>query len=238
MYRVWVCVSLCVLSILVSRASAQNAAGVFGPVVREGLRDLDYRYSVDEPADDLASPWVQRLHYDYAFNGRAMGRIVGQWRDTGNDVEADFIRAELFVEAGKPTEAWTTGFRFDAMARNGDRPDQVGLHWTNEVQLNARTSVRFVSFNTWKFGDEAPDRVFLETRAAIRHRRDRYAIGFESYNPWGNIDNLNRFRENRHQVGPFVSAPVGPISVFISPLFGISESAPDVKLRTRFIKRF
>lgn len=226
-------------TLMVSSAWGQNGGGVFGPIVPDGHRLWDYRYSVDDPGDDEA--WVQRIHYEAEVAGNLMWRVVGQWRNRGMDAdtEVDFARGELFIDAGKVTSWWHTGFRVDAMVRNGKRPDQFNAAWTNQFALGEGMIARVLVFTSHQVGDNAADGVSVQTRALISKKLSSGAtVGFESYDPWGSTENFVSYDDGRHQVGPFVSGPVGPLHLFGGLLFGTTQSAPDLTMRVRVIKRF
>ena len=234
--RVW---PITLIGLMFSSAWAQNGGGVFGPIVPEGHRLWDYRYSVDAPGDDEA--WIQRIHYEQEVAGNLMWRVVGQWRNRGmdTDTEFDFTRAELFIDAGKLTPWWHTGFRVDAMVRNGDRPDQFNAAWTNQFALADGVIARFLVLGSQQIGDKAADGVQHQTRALLSKKLPSgVVLGFESYDPWGSTEKFATYEEGRHQVGPFVAGKVAGINLFGGLLFGTTDSAADLTMRVRVIKKF
>lgn len=225
------------MSLLASPLLAQNTAGVFPPMVNEGHSSLQYR-----AANDLdRHGFVQRLHYQRAVNGDFMWRVVGQSRKTPNkDVDFDFFQAELFWDLSENTESWRTGFRFDVRVRDRGRPGQLGVHWTNQVQLNANTRARFLVMTAVDIGDGAPSGVLLQTRGDVaRSLPSGVEIGLELYNTWGYSSDFGDFDDQLHEFGPMVTVPFGDgWSVLGSVLFGLSDRAPDQDLRFWLTKSF
>lgn len=234
-------VILAALVAATSCAAAQNIGGVFGPKVTEGRRMVEYRIGIAEPGDELGSPWVQRALYEHAFEGRVNARIEYQWRDPSPEagVQFDHLRVLALVEAGKLTPFWTTGFRFDARVREGDRPNDIGVHWTNQFDLSPRVRFRAVALNTFEFGGTGADRLTFETRASLFRSFDGGGnAGVELFNNWGNTADPAAFNETRHEVAPVVNWALGGGFTFNTSLaFGISEAAPDLTLRLRLSRR-
>jgi len=229
---------LAMMGTTLGMAWAQNGGGVFGPVVPEGHRLWDYRYSADDPDSD--GSWIQRLHYEEEVAGNLMWRVVGQVRNRGasRDTEFDFVRGELFIDAGKLTSWWHTGFRVDGMMRNGSRPDQFNAAWTNQFALGESTIARFLIFTSQQVGDNAAEGVQVQTRALLSKRLDNgLLIGLESYDPWGSTENWSSYGEGRHQVGPFIAGKASGLDLFGGLLFATTDSASDVTFRIRIIKR-
>ncbi|MEM9810559.1 MAG: hypothetical protein AAF788_04970 [Pseudomonadota bacterium] len=222
-------------------ASAQNAAGVFGPVVDENTRQLEFRWSIAEPDDGL-TPWVQRAHWEQGLSDRLSYRLGVQWRDrsSSSDVELDFVRGMLFFEAGQPTENWTTGFRFDARARNGSRPDELALSWTNQYALGPSTFARFNVMSFFQIGDSAPDNPIIETRSTVVKRlREGRSVALELYNVYGEFGQFGGWSDQRHELAPVYSTPIfNGYYLWSSIAVGLSEPVPDYTLRFRVGKRF
>lgn len=76
-------------------SEAQNTAGVFGPIVKEGHASAEYRVTFDPESDGLA----QRIHYQQSINGDFMWRAVYGTRKTpDSDFDPDFFQTELYWE--------------------------------------------------------------------------------------------------------------------------------------------
>lgn len=226
---------------LLSFAQAQNTAGVFGPIVREGHKLAEYRFSSGEIFDEV-TPWAQRIFYEQSFSDRLLGRLEYQWRDRSEftDAEFDFLRAMLWVEGGKITENWTTGFRFDARVRNGDRPDDVAVSWTNQFELSDDTVARFVVMSFFNMGEGVDSAPVIETRSSIYRRLESgHSIGLEFYDNFGRVNDFAALDEGRHEIAPVVTWPVpGPYTLYTSVSFGLSDPVPDYGLRMRVGRRF
>ena len=218
-----------------SQASAQNGAGVFGPIVVPGHRLAEYRYTIAEPGDDLSSPWIRRIHYEEALGEHLMWRVIGQIRDPGAGTEFDSLKGEIFIDLGKLSSRWHTGLRLDAFLRQGDRPEELGVHWTNQFTVSERSFIRVVALTAYQFGENASDDPLLSTRASyVRQLGRGWSTGLESYDQWGTFDALGRFDQRTHEAGPFLNVPItGGWSVFLSGLVGTSEAAPNTSLRWR-----
>lgn len=221
---------LTALTLVAQSAPAQNTGGVFPPNVNEGHHSWQYRVAFDPDSDRMA----QRVHYQQSLNGDLMWRVLGQVRKTDDsDTDFDFFQAELFWELSDDGARWRTGLRFDARVRDRGRPGLLGLHWTNHVQLDERTRVRFLAMTLADVGDGARDGVFVETRADLAHRlASGVEIGVEMYNRYGSTRDFGAFNEQSHQFGPIVTIPTGNgWSVLAGLLLGLSDAAPDQDYR-------
>ncbi len=234
---------LCLLALCLGQASAQNNAGVFGPKVNEGRKVFEYRYAVAEPLENAPDDrWSQRAHYEHAFGDRFMGRIGVQWRDNASmdQAEFQFLRGMLFMELGEVTDRWTTGLRFDARVRNGDGPDDLALSWTNQYDLGPQTFARFVVMSFYQFGDLAADNPVIETRSTVVHRfKSGPGLGLELYNTFGEIGAFGDFDDQRHEISPVITVPLGGgYSLFTGIGLGLSEPVADNSFRMRLIRNF
>lgn len=224
-------------TLLTQAALAQNTGGVFPPIVNEGHSSWQYRAAFDPDTDRFA----QRLHYQRSIDGDLMWRVLGQTRKTADsDVDFDFFQAELFWELSEDGAPWRTGLRFDARVRDRGRPGLVGVHWTNHLQLDADTRVRFLVMSLADVGDGARDGVFFETRADVAHRlASGIEIGVEMYNRYGSTRDFGDFDEQSHQLGPMVTVPVGGgWSLFGGLLLGLSDGASDQDFRLWVTRAF
>ena len=214
-------------------ASAQNTGGVFGPVVNEGDRQVQYRITFDPDSDGLA----QRIHYEQALNGDFMLRGVVQARKTtDSDLDFDYFQGELFWELSRDGASWRTGLRLDARIRDGDRPETIGLNWMNHWNLAGSFSARFLVLSSVDIGDNARDGVFLQTRASLYRKLGKGPrLGLELYNSYGSTDGFADFDDQRHQLGPAANFSLGAgRSLFTNVLFGLTDATPDAELRLWF----
>ena len=228
----------CALSTGVSaEARAQNTGGVFPPTVAEGASALEYR--VGYRPQDGSNGLAQRVHYQRAIDTRLMWRVVGQVAGTTDDQSLDFVQGELFWELSEDTDAWRTGFRFDAQVRNGGAPEQLNASWTNQFPVGEALTGRFVLLNKVQIGDRAEDGVAFETRANLFHRtKGGVVLGVETYNLHGSPDDLDPFG-GRQQVGPYAVWPVAEgWGLFTGVLFGANAESPDADYRLWLTRNF
>lgn len=218
-------------------AASQNTGGVFGPVVNEGHRSLQYRAAYDFENYGFA----QRLHYQQAINGDLMWRVLVQARKTTDSrVDTDFVQGELFWQLANPTPNWQHALRFDLRYSTEGRPGAIGVHWTNQFDFAARWMARFVVLTATQIGDGANGDLVMQTRASVAYSLDPgLRAGLELFNTYGPIDDFPTLQAQNHQIGPTIAASVGGgWSIFGSLLFGISDAASDTQGRVFFNRSF
>lgn len=223
-----------ILLLLAAPLYAQNTGGVFPPTVSEGHKSWQYRWAVDPESANGDTAFAQRLHYQQAINDDFMWRIVGQVRKTDDsDFDPDFLQAELFWEFSEAGADYTTGVRFDARLRDGDRPNQIGLNWIHAFKLKQGWSARAILLTSTQVGSNSNSGVNLQTRGRIAKRLEQgHTIGLEMFNSYGNSKNIGSFDEQDHTLGPIYSFPVSKkLSLFVGALFGVSDAAPDAQFR-------
>lgn len=214
-------------------AHAQNTGGVFGPSVNDGHKSFQYRATIDPDNAQSETGFAQRLHYQQAINDDFMWRILGQTRKTSDsDTDFDFVQAELFWEFNA-TDTYQTGVRFDLRIRDNDRPDQIGVNWIHQYQLQNNWSARFLVLGAAQVGSNANDGVSLQVRGNIAKKTAFGGIGIEMFNNFGNSRDFGSFDEQMHTIGPFAELPLGKNgwSAFVGSLFGVSDAAADLELR-------
>lgn len=235
------CLTVLTTGFLAPSAAAQNTGGVFPPMVNEDHESAQYRIAINPDNKAGATGFAQRLHYQQAFNGDVMWRVVGQTRKTNSsDFDFDFLQAELFWELSNNDDQHKTGLRFDARLRDEGRAEQLGINWTNQFNFEGGWTARAVVLSAVQLGDNGANGVNLQTRGQIARKLDSgHTLGVELYNNYGRTGNIGSFNEQSHTIGPFVSAPLGnKVSLFAGPLFGISKAAPDVEARLWLTKGF
>lgn len=218
-------------------AAAQNTAGVFGPVVNEGHRSMQYRAAHDLDSYGLA----QRFHYQHALNGDLMIRgILQAVKNVDSDVDVDFFQGELFWQLDDLSENWRHGLRFDARLRTEGRTGLVGLNWTNQFDLGDRWMARLIVGAGAEVGDGASGKVALQTRANVTYSTDRrISTGLEMFSVYGLLGDLPSFNRQFHQAGPTLSVPFGDgWGLFSSVLFGLTSATPDTQARLWLIRAF
>lgn len=216
------------------KARAQNTGGVFGPVVNEGQRLLQYRIAYAPEDGDLPGAFVHRLHYDHALNDDFLARIVVQGAGSEEEAHAfDMIQGEVFWEFSDDEDWWKRGIRFDARFRDHNRPNQIGLNFMNEFDLSEEFRARFLVLTVKQFGDQGADGVLLETRAHLEYRTGYgINIGVETFNPLGEIGDFTDFDDSAHQIGPYATVSLDDDwQLFTGVLFGASRGARDTDFR-------
>lgn len=233
--------TITLLLIMSLPAYSQNTGGIFGPAVSEGHRSMSYRMAIDpeNSAGDLG--FAQRLHYQQSVNGDLMIRLVGQTRKTGDsDFDFDYLQAEFFIQLSDDDAPVKFGMRVDTRYRDGDRPEQLGVHFMNGFTFGPEINTRLVLLTSRQFGDNGADGINLQTRVQLAKKLGNgRAVGLEMYNMYGNTGNIGGFGEQSHTIGPYFSASLGnKFSLFANPQFGISESAPDLQMRLFLTRGF
>jgi len=211
-------------------ATAQNTGGIFPPTVNEGHKSAQYRVTYNPDTEGLS----QRVHYQQALNGNLMVRgLVSARKTADEDVDFDFIQAELFWELSDDDDAWKTGFRFDGRIRDDGRPGLIGIHWTNQFPISDNWNGRFVALSAFDVGDDARDGVFLQTRGNVFTKLEGgQTVGIELFNSYGSTDEFLDLDKQGHQVGPFASFPVAEDwGLFTGALFGLTEASADAEFR-------
>lgn len=235
-------VCICLTLLMATSAFAQNTGGIFGPVVNDGHRSLQYRATVDPDNAAGDTGFAQRLHYQQAINTDFMWRVVGATRKTpSTDVDFDFVQAELFWElTDDAAKNYRTGLRFDARYRGDNRPEQFGLNWTNQAKLDENWTARGILLTAVQTGDNSVGGVFFQTRANLyRKIQGNHTIGLEMFNNYGTSKEPASFSDQSHTIGPFISTPIGDgFSIYGGAQFGVSRAAADTELRFWLTKSF
>lgn len=218
-------------------AAAQNNAGVFGPVVNEGYRAMQFRLAHDFDSHGLA----QRLQYQQALNGDLMLRgIVQALKTDDKNFDVDFFQAELFWQLDDLADGWRHGLRFDVRVRTEGRNGAVGVNWASQFDLGERWMARFIVLTATDVGSGASGDVALQTRASVTRTTGRgLRAGLEMFNLYGVFGDVPTLDRQLHQAGPALSAPVGGRwQVYSSILFGLTGATPDTQARLWLIGTF
>lgn len=226
---VWLCVG--VAAVFTSQpAAAQNTSGVFGPVVNEGHRSLQYRATYDLESHGFA----QRVHYQQALNGDLQLRGIVQARKTRDrEVDVDYFQGELLWQLADPGPRWRHALRFDLRLRTEGRPAAVGLRWTNEFDLDDDWRARVIVLGTSEIGDGASRDLVVQSRAAVTYAvAPGLRTGLEMFNTFGPIDDPPAFEAQRHQLGPTLSARLGGgWQLYTGLLFGLTDATSNAEGR-------
>jgi hypothetical protein len=223
-----------------SLVEAQNTGGVFGPVVNEGHRSVQYRATYRPGEDGMRDGFAQRVHYQQAIRGDVMWRLVGQVQRTlDSDFDPAFLQGELFWQITPDKQDWQTGLRLDLTWRDGDQPESVGLHWMNQFSLNESTTLRTILLTQKQMGDRALDGVVIQTRGGLYKDLGRYSMGLEIYSAYGSTSSWRNWNDQIHQVGPVLNYPLSDqSSVYLNWLTGLTDNSPDNSFRVWFTQGF
>ena len=235
--RIMASVVLCVLAFSVS---ASNTSGVHGPVVNPDDRSGQYRIGFSPGEDGGEDAWAHRFHYQQAFNEDFRWRVITQFRDRGDDLEYDYLRAELLYHfKHKEQGIWDSGIRFDIRTRKGSRPELFSVHWTNQWQLTPEWRLRCIVIGGWNFGGTAVGGMNLDTRASLTYKMDNgHRVGVEMFNQYGKASDMGSFNDQEHQIGPVLSGKIADYSYQLGYLAGVSNGADDHTYRLWFGKSF
>ena len=213
-----------------SASWAQNVGGIFPPMVQEDHSSLQYRITHAPSTDSTA----QRVHYQQAWGSSLMWRLVMQAStDPEQGTQLQHGQGELFWDLSTDDSSWKRGLRLDARVRGTQDPGMVGLHWTNQLNLTERWSLRLVALTSMDIGSGAEADVKLQTRGSVFAQLDSgLTVGVEFYETYGTIRDLQPFSAQDHQIGPFAFIPVtDQIQLFTGVLTGMTEASSSLELR-------
>lgn len=227
-----------------SESHAQTVGGVFGPNITAGDKTAEYRAAfapVDGSGDVL---FVQRVHYQHAFNEswRVRGVLQGSDTETGNQ-EFNFFQGEIqwqFLE--KNRYGVSSAVRLDVRLTEGDDgADLISFNSTTQWDINEDWRTTGVVLLGRQIGNDALDGINLETRVSLLRRVNaRARIGVESFNVWGNSQGgFAALNDQRHSAGPVAALSLGDgWSALGGVLFGVTDAAPDSDFRIWITKSF
>lgn len=233
---------LALVGLLVVSFNSQsaNTSGVHGPVVDANDRSMQYRFAFEPGEDGASDRTAHRFHYQHSLNESFRARIITQFRDQGDDLEYDYLRAELLWHF-KPRETgiWDSGVRFDIRTRKGSRPELFSVNWTNQWNLSPKWRLRGILIGGWEFGGTAEGGTLLDARSSLTYKMDNgHRIGIESFSEFGKISDMGSFNEQEHQIGPVLSGKVAGFSYQLGYLAGASDAASKHDVRFWLGKSF
>ena len=222
------------LSLLPGIIRAQNAGGVFGPVVNAGHAALQYRITYNPKSDGM----VNRIHYEESVSDAVMLRMVLQSRKSADrDFDTDFAQGEIFWQLTENDSRFQSGLRFDGRLRSDDRPHVIGIHWTNQYAVTKKLTLRGLVMNDVNIGENSDGSYGLQTRAAAIYNMNPAVISLELYNSHGFGEFYDQ-REDQHQIGPHLDYRFGDIELRIGALFGLTDGTPDREGRLWLMRHF
>lgn len=230
----------CALFSSVAPAIAQNTSTVFNPEVDGDDRSLEVRSTFSTGDDGDGNAWATRLHFQAPLSESLRWRVIAQVRKpTDASFEPDFLRAELLWQLTRDGSPWATGLRFEAMARNGARPDEIGLHWVNQYRVTENLRFRAHTYFGRQFGERGLDGLRMTSRASIKYDFGAVGAGFEHYASYGSTAEFLPLRRQTHDFGPTFSFDVADdITINAGLLFGVTEASDKLQLRFTAAKAF
>lgn len=212
-------------------SQAGNLGGVFGPKINPTDRSVQYRYALAPSDNGTDDNWGHRLHYQQALNTDYRLRGVVQYRDNQAGHEFDQARFEIhwqYQNSKNDAGNWDSALRLDFVARDEDRPHDIGLNWTNQWQLSDNLSAKAVLLTVIQVGDNEADGILLSSRYSLTYNTSNgLGLSLESYNTHGSTDDLAGFDETPQQIGPSISGKIGGLSYKAGYLFGLNDVTPD-----------
>lgn len=222
---------LWLLVLLPGAVLASNTGGVFGPVVNEGHRSMQYRAA--EADGDL---FAQRLHVQAASSDNLMWRVVAQNREA----DFDYLQGELFWQLSNLQDRWSHGLRIDLRYRDADRPHQLGLNWMHEVRWSDRWSARGLLLTTVQFGSERRSGVGVQLRGSVtRKMQADQSLSLSWFSDYGTTAQWRSGRRQLHELGPTYQVKLGQDwSLLGGALFGLTDAASDTTFRIWLTRSF
>ena len=224
---------LCTLVPGATSALAQNTSTVFNPEVSLDDRAFEVRSTFSTGDDGDGNALATRLHYQAPLSASLRWRLVAQVRKpTDGSFEPDFLRTELLWQVTRDQAPWASGLRFEAMARNGARPDEIGAQWLNQYRLSDKLRLRAHVYLGRQFGERGLDGLRMTSRAAIKYDLGVVGAGLEHYASYGSTADLLPVRRQTHDFGPTVSFDLADdIAVNAGLLFGVTEASDRLQVR-------
>lgn len=237
MSRFALVLSLFVISIFsASQTLAQNTSGVFGPTVSANDHNFEYRVAAD--LDD-GIQWAQRFHYERAISDNLRPRLIIATEETnGNEVELDFIRAELVWQITPDAQDYQAGMRFEGRVRT-EGAEEVRANFINQWSLGDGWRARAIFLNTLQVADKSNDNLQFSTRLGFSKKLPSgVRAGVHGFFDLGDSGDFQVLTEQvDSELGPFVSFDIlENTELYIGTLHGVTEASPDTQLRI-FIER-
>jgi hypothetical protein len=217
---------------------AQNTSAVLNPEVSVNDRALELRSTFSTGDDGEGDAMAMRLHYQSPLSPSLRWRFVAQMRKpTDASFKPDFLRAELLWQLTRDKAPWASGLNFEAMARNGALPDELGVHWVNQYRLTDDLRLRAHFYLGRQFGEKGLDGLRMTSRASINYDFGAIGAGFEHYARYGSTADFLPVRRQTHDFGPTISFDVADdIAVNAGLLFGMTEASDRLQLRFTIAK--
>ncbi len=220
---------------LASPAQAQNTSGVFGPKVNPETHSIEYRVAVE--AED-GTQWSQRIHYQRSISDRLRPRIILATRERGgNQLDLDFIRAELVWQTTPDDAKWSRGWRFEARMRD-EGAEEIRANLINEWSLGDGWRARAIWLNTLQVADTTNDELQFSTRLGLSKKLDSgQRVGVHGFFDLGDTGGFSVLDGEDSEFGPFIGFDVSDnLSAYVGTLHGVAGGAADTTVRI-FLER-
>lgn len=219
---------------LAAPAYAQNTTGVFGPNVDPDDHTVEYRIAAVTDDGD----WGQRIHYQRSLNDRLRPRLIVATRSRGgNEVDLDFVRAELVWQTTPDDAQWSRGWRFEARFRD-EGAEEIRANLINQWSLGDGWRARAIFLNTLQVADRSNDNLQFQTRLGVSRKLDSgIRLGVHGYFDLGDTSDVRVLDGVESELGPFVGFNLtDDVGVYLGTLHGVAGDAADNQLRL-FIDR-
>ncbi len=218
-----------------------NNGGVHGPNVKADTHSAEFRMNTSNSDDNTDGRQQYRLHYQRAFTDRFQVRMVLQYRDFGS-FEYDNAKAEFLYNYKKAnSDNYSAALRIDARTRRGQRPEDIGVHWTHQYNINTSLFIRGIAIVNKNITDngagEKPTTV--ASRFSITKRLENgLMIGAEMFNNYGELNDISDSNQQLHQFGPTITYNKDGWYIYGRYLSGLTSASPDHNFSLRIGRRF
>lgn len=219
--------------LLFSGVAQASTSGVSSPSVKKGQTTIEFRTSIvsdDNSPED--KKFRTRQSIQYGINETVAARIIFNQRKPNDDSweHSDFdseLKFKLFDEK-KDGFGGAFHIRYE-MVDNDKGSDEIELRsmfrkYFDDIEFRNNTLLKH------EVGANSNDGLNTELRWQIGKPIEKYDIkaGFELFNDFGNLRNLNGYDNQAHEFGPFISGEiVEGLSYHARGLFGVSKNADD-----------
>ncbi len=212
-----------------------NTSTVFSPDVKAGTSALEYRSSYVPSEGEERSAFTHRVHYQRAIDDTWRWRLIGQQGRRGDDsLEYSYTRLEVQQQFREDeVHGYDAAFRYELqVSDSSNRPDRARFVWTGRKDLDTGWQLRSNILLGRQFGEAAGSGLLVEARFQVTYpvfTDSRF--GIESFSDMNRTTDWGGFDDQEHQLGPIFKTDLGPLTINLGYLWGISDAAPDDNLR-------
>lgn len=228
-------IPLAALAVLLSNSAYAHTVHIKEPEIEKGVLHVHNIAAGNFDDDDS---FGNELEVSYGFTDWMSAEIAhvsgdheGEKYDwyTGGEVALQF---KLFDEGQyRPITSVRTSYDWHAQSDHPQNIEVMGIFGKQIGQFNNVINLGF-SYNV---GENAEGGIGFDAAArSVYEFNHHYGLGFEYFGEFGQIDDMEKFDRQGHQLGPiFTFAPFEEIHMHnsIAYLFGLSEDAPDGTLK-------